>query len=259
MRRAGRFLPRGTGGRALRAHTPRAARISIVAMRYRYYDTGYRYKRYKRRRVRKKYIVAAAVLLALFLLIAWLQGNVSGILYSLSYAAVRSAADAALNEAVAETLSRNRELYNDLVTVTEDGEGNVLSMAANAANANLLARQAVALTAAKLNEACEGGVQVPVGAFTGVEWLAGAGPAVTFRIIPVSRVNCSFRSDLRQAGINQTLHSIYLELRAAVSVVMPSGTQEIAADTQVLLCERVIAGKVPSVYFGSDLFGGVGT
>ena len=37
--------------------------------RYRYYDSGYRYKRYKKHRVRKKYIIAAAVLLALILLI----------------------------------------------------------------------------------------------------------------------------------------------------------------------------------------------
>lgn len=144
--------------------------------RYRYYDSGYRYKRYKKHRVRKKYIIAAAVLLALILLIVWLQSNVSGILYSLSCATVRSATAAAVNDAVAETLTWNRAAYDDLVTVTGDGEGNVLSISANAANANLIARQAVTLTSANLNENCSGGVQVPIGAFTGIEWLGGLRP-----------------------------------------------------------------------------------
>lgn len=226
--------------------------------RYRYYDSGYRYKRYKKHRVRKKYIIAAAVLLALILLIVWLQSNVAGILYSLSFATVRSATAAAVNDAVAETLTWNRAAYDDLVTVTSDGEGNVLSISANAANANLIARQAVTLTSANLNENCSGGVQVPIGAFTGIEWLAGFGPSVTFRIIPVSTVTCKFLSDFEQAGVNQTLHSVSILLTATVSVVMPSGTQEISADAQILLCERVIVGKVPDAYLGGNLFGGIG-
>ena len=73
-------------------------------MPYRYYDSGYRYKRYKKRRIRKKYIVVLLILLAVILVIVWLQSNVSGILYSLSYATVRSATASAVNDAVATTL-----------------------------------------------------------------------------------------------------------------------------------------------------------
>ena len=167
-------------------------------------------------------------------------------------------ADIAVNDAAAETLTWNRAAYDDLVTVTGDGEGNVLSISANAANANLIARQAVTLTSANLNENCSGGVQVPIGAFTGTEWLAGFGPSVTFRIIPVSPVTCQFLSDFEQAGVNQTLHSVSILLTATVSVVMPSGTQEISADAQILLCERVIVGKVPDAYLSGNLFGGIG-
>lgn len=228
-------------------------------MPYRYYDSGYRYKRYKKRRIRKKYIVVLLILLAVILVIVWLQSNVSGILYSLSYATVRSATASAVNDAVATTLQWNGTDYDDLVTVTTDGEGNVLSMEANAAKANLLARQAVSLTAASLNENCSGGVEVPLGAFTGIEFLAGFGPTVTFRIIPVSYVTCEFVSDFTQAGINQTLHSVYILLHATVSVVMPSGTTEITADAEILLCERVIVGKVPDTYLSGNLFGGVGS
>ena len=227
-------------------------------MRYRYASAGYRYKRYKKRRFRKRYIVLAVIIAVLIVLAVRLQSNVSGILYSISYATVRAEAEAAVNDAVAETLSWNGAAYEDLVTIVRDADGNVQSIEANAVHANLIARQAVTLTAVKLNERCAGGVQVPVGAFTGIEWLAGAGPRVTFRIIPVSRVSCAFRSVFEQAGVNQTLHSVSILLTATVSVVMPSSTEEIAASTRILLCEHVIVGSVPDAYLCGDLFGGIG-
>ena len=100
----------------------------------------------------------------------------------------------------------------------------------------------------KLNAACAQGVGVPLGAFTGIDWLAGYGPRVTLRILPVGRVQCEYASAFASAGVNQTLHSVSLQARAAVEVVLPGGSEEIEEQVSALVCENVIVGKVPDIY-----------
>ena len=129
-----------------------------------------------------------------------------------------------------------------------DGEGNVVGISADAQSVNLIARQTVSLSMANLNAACAEGVPVPLGAFTGIDWLAGYGPRVTLRILPVGRVQCEYASAFSSAGVNQTLHSVSLQARAAVEVVLPGGSEEIEEQVSALVCENVIVGKVPDIY-----------
>lgn len=220
-----------------------------------YYQTGYRYRRYKKHSGRKKWIILAAVLAAVIGVFVLFHKNVAGMLYSLSEATVRAAATEAVNDAVSQTLRWNNVDYNKLVTVTRGEDNRVLSLEADAQSVNLLARQTVTLSMANLSEACGEGVKVPIGVFTGIEFLAGFGPHVTFQIIPIGSVSCDFRSSFDTAGLNQTLHSIYMDVTAAVSVVMPSKTEEISVVTQVLICESVIVGEIPDAYLKGDIFG----
>lgn len=220
-----------------------------------YYQTGYRYRRYKKHSGRKKWIILAAVLAAVIGVFVFFHKNVAGMLYSLSEATVRAAATEAVNDAVSQTLRWNNVDYNKLVTVTRGEDNRVLSLEADAQSVNLLARQTVTLSMANLSEAYGEGVKVPIGVFTGIEFLAGFGPRVTFQIIPIGSVSCDFRSSFDTAGLNQTLHSIYMDVTAAVSVVMPSKTEEISVVTQVLICESVIVGEIPDAYLKGDIFG----
>lgn len=220
-----------------------------------YYQTGYRYRRYKKHSGRKKWVILACILAAVIGIFLFFHKNVAGMLYSLSEATVRAAATESVNDAVSQTLRWNNIDYNKLVTITRDKDERVLSVEANAQSVNLLARQTVTLSMANLSTACEEGVKVPIGVFTGIEFLAGFGPDVTFKIIPIGSVSCDFRSSFDAAGINQTLHSIYLDVTATVSVIMPSRTQEISVLTQVLICESVVVGEIPEVYLKGDIFG----
>lgn len=56
-------------------------------------------------------------------------------------------------------------------------------------------------------------------------------------------------------GINQTKHSLYLNVIADISIVMPSRTENFAVTTDILVCECVLIGKVPDVYLQGDIFG----
>ena len=63
-------------------------------------------------------------------------------------------------------------------------------------------------------------------------------------------------SAFESVGINHTKHSIYLNVIADISIVMPSKTQNFAVTTQILVGESVIVGSIPDTYLQSDIFGG---
>lgn len=215
-----------------------------------YEQSGYRYRRYQKPSSarKKKLAVVAVVLAALLAAFLCMAAGAAGILRSVSGAAVRAAIQSSFNQALAETLEWNAVDYDSLVRIERDGEGNILGIEADTRQLNLLARQTAAIAMTKLNAACAQGVGVPLGAFTGIDWLAGYGPRVTLRILPVGRVQCEYASSFASAGVNQTLHSVSLQARAAVEVVLPGGSEEIEEQVSALVCENVIVGKVPDIY-----------
>ncbi len=167
---------------------------------------------------------------------------------------MRSITTVAVNDAIYYTLSDNLR-YEDLITVSSDKEGNILAITSNALQINRIARDAAYMSQQNLDKMSEAGIEVPLGAFTGVEAWAGFGPKMNIKIIPISNVECRFVSEFEEAGINQTKHSIYLEIVADISIILPSETSNFASLTQVLICESVLVGKVPDTYLQTDIFG----
>ncbi len=167
---------------------------------------------------------------------------------------MRSITTVAVNDAIYYTLS-DQVRYEDLVTVERDGGGNIVAITSNAFQINRIARDAAYMSQENLTKMSEDGIEVPLGALTGVEAWAGFGPRIKIKIIPISNVACRFVSEFADAGINQTKHSIYLEIVADISIVMPSGTSNFASLTEVLICESVLLGKVPDTYLQADIFG----
>ncbi len=180
--------------------------------------------------------------------------NVTRVLKSIAEASMRSITTVAVNDAVYYTLSDSVR-YEDLVTVERDGEGNVNSITSNALQINRIARDTAYMSQENLQTMSAEGIEVPLGAFTGVEAWAGFGPRVRMRIIPISNVACRFVSSFESAGINQTKHSVYLEVVADISIVMPAATSNFASLTEVLICESVLVGRVPDTYLQTDIFG----
>lgn len=195
-----------------------------------------------------------AILLFIILLFVYFQRNVTRVLIKISEATMRSCTTVAVNDAVYYTLSDEMR-YEDLVKITRDENGKIVSVNANPLKINKIARDTASISQSNLKNLSLNGIPVPLGALTGIEAFAGLGPSIYFRIIPVSSVSCGFSSTFESVGINQTKHSIYLNVIANISIVMPSKTENFAVTTDILVGESVIVGEVPDAYLQSDIFG----
>ena len=95
-------------------------------------------------------------------------------------------------------------------------------------------------------------IKIPMGSFSGIAILSGVGPKIAFNVSPFGEVLCSFSSNFESAGINQTYHKLYMIILLKVNIVFPFEKLQIVSDSEVLLCETLIIGKIPEVYLNSD-------
>ena len=202
----------------------------------------------------KVFFILLATMVTSFCLFSFFQRNVTNLLLSISEATMRASTTIAVNDAVYYTLS-DEIRYEDLVTLYRDNEGKIISVAANPLKINKIARDTASISQSNLKNLSLNGIPIPLGALTGIEAFAGIGPNINFRIIPVSSVSCDFSSEFESVGINQTKHSIFLNVVADISIVMPSRTKNFAVVTEILVGESVIVGTVPDAYLQSDIFG----
>jgi len=163
----------------------------------------------------------------------------------------RALATRAINSSVADVVM-NSIVYDDLVTIISDEFGSISMIQANSLEINNLSKDLAQTCESRISEYGVKGVTIPIGTFTGVPLLVGRGPRVNVKMTPIGSVICKFVSHFESAGINQTIHKIYVNIIATVSIIMPLSTRSLEATQQVLISESVIVGQVPEVYLQSD-------
>ncbi len=208
----------------------------------------------KNRKFKRFKIIFVLICLLTIGTLVYFQRNVTKVLISISEATIRSITTVAVNDAIYYTLN-DAMRYDDLISIVRDSDGNVTSITTDSLKINRIARDTAYLSQENLTKMSEEGIMVPIGALTGIEALAGFGQKINIKIIPISNVECRFVSKFRQAGINQTLHSLYLEIVSDISIILPSKSTNLASTIEVLICESVITGKIPDVYLQASMSG----
>lgn len=210
-------------------------------------------KKRKRKKHVKLKIILLLLLTAIVLVYSVFRNNAKRVIMAVSEARVKAMTTTSVNLAIYETL--NGISYSDLIDVIKDEKGEIAMLSANAVKVNRLARDTAYLSQRNLELLGTQGVEIPIGAFTGSKILAGFGPEVTIKIIPVGSVNCDFYSEYETVGINQTLHKIYMEAVADVDIILPGYSIKVSVPTQIFVCESILVGKVPDTYVDADGLG----
>jgi len=164
--------------------------------------------------------------------------------------AVSSAQDVvilAVNDIVKEIMWDGDFDAAGLVTLERGTDGSVSAVTTNVVAVNTLAARVLERAVAQTSEE-KLTVGIPLGNLMGSTLLSGKGPSIPVQLVMLSSSVAGFRSELTSAGINQTRHQILLDLNVAVSLLMPWRTVGTEVNTEILVSETVIVGKVPENY-----------
>lgn len=176
-----------------------------------------------------------------------MEQNLSQTMLDMAFARAYSMAVETLNRAVKQAMGQG-VTYEELIDAQMDAQGRVSMLRANTMRMNELASQTALLAERELGSAENQVVEIPLGAALGVSFLSGFGPRLEVQILPVGAVHTSFDTEFETAGINQTRHKIFLNLRATVSLIVPTGSQLVEVTSTVPIAESIIVGEVPESF-----------
>lgn len=200
--------------------------------------------------------VALTIFLAAFIFCTvYFRNNIVPTVMGSAVAEVRAICTNSVNLAVTTVVGGGLK-YDDLFTVVKDSDGDVSMVQANSPEINLISREIANLAQANLDALGSQEISVPAGTFTGLALLMGMGPEVTISVIPIGSALCDFVSYFTSAGINQTLHKVYINVNAVISIVTPIDEPTITVTAEVLVAENLIVGDVPQFYFGNSIQNG---
>lgn len=145
--------------------------------------------------------------------------------------------------------------YDDLMQIEKDVSGNIVMVISDSRKVNALATSVAKFTFDYLSAETKKGVDVPLGAFTGIRLIGGFGVPVRMKLISVTSVKCKISSSFESAGFNQTRHLVILEIVSDVSLITKFHTKEICDSIEVLVYDNLIVGKVPAVLVDTRVIG----
>ncbi|RBP46622.1 sporulation protein YunB [Garciella nitratireducens] len=152
-----------------------------------------------------------------------------------------------INDGVNEVISSGIQ-YDDLVNIMKDEEGNITLIQANTIEINKISADITDTIQEKMAVVTKRKLKIPLGNIIGSQVLSSYGPKLSVEITPAGSVIVDFYTEFQEAGINQTIHRIYIQVETKVQIIAPLSSKAVDIVSSVPIAETVIVGKVPESY-----------
>lgn len=192
------------------------------------------------------------ILFSVFIVIGfeWITMLIKPSLIALCKVRSESLANSIAGKAIQEVMAGLG--YLDLITLDRDANGNILALRANVIEMNKISSEISTVIQAKYSELEDMFIKIPVGNFTGNELLAGRGPKIVVKIVPVGSVGTDYKTEFISTGINQTRHRVYLEVKSKMTIVAPFTNKTVEVINNVNVAETVLIGNVPETFYNLE-------
>lgn len=165
---------------------------------------------------------------------------------------IRAKAMEIINTCILEEYSKNFD-YDSVIKVDKDDNGNIVMLKADTLKLSQIASH-VSLEAQKEIKALGSvGVSIPMGYIFKNNILSTFGPSLTVKMLPIGHIQTSYSSEFETAGINQTRHKIYVQMKTNVRVIIPLASNDIEVRNEIPISETIIVGKIPHTSINLDL------
>ena len=205
-----------------------------------------------RRPIPPMFLTLSVALVVAASVIALLEAKLRPVVAEIAAAQARNSMTAVVEDAVTAGLAARQVSYSDFVAIQRDEGGAITALTTDMARMNLLRTELTAAILEALERVDVSDVQVPLGSLFDLEPLWAKGPTLKARAMTVGTVRAEFDSQLTSAGVNQTLHRIWMEVTVPMTLLLPGGVVEVPLDARLCVAETVIVGQVPDTYLHLD-------
>ena len=195
----------------------------------------------KGHRLRRVMILLLILALGVFFL---MRSRFNPIARDLAITQVTNQTSDLINDAIAEQIARDNIQYDRIIYFEKDLNGRITALKTNMSEVNRLKTDILNLINDEILALDTHDIGIPLGSIFLPELLSGKGPVLPVRVISISNSDAQFVSHFSEAGINQTLQQLTME----VSILVLSETTTFRVTSQVVVAETIIVGAVPDTF-----------
>ncbi len=190
---------------------------------------------------------AVCVFIVLLISVLLLDAKLRPALYDLAAVEAYAISSKTVNSAVEKILSENAPSYSEIVSIHYNENNAVTGITTDIVKLNLFKSQVTNAIDNEFGKRGKTEITVSLGTASGVELFSGFGPYIDVDAGFSSSTQSNFQNVFTSAGINQTQHSVMLNIETTVILTMSGKRIPQTVATSFCVAQTVIVGSVPDV------------
>ncbi len=201
-----------------------------------------------RRRIRRLFARIILLLLICLAGLLFFRANYRTAIRNLAQTQVKNSTSDLINDAIDEQIRSGNIQYDRIVYFEKDLDGRITALKTNMSEVNSLKTAILNLINDEILALDTSDLGIPIGSLILPELLSGRGPQIPVQILSIRNSDAAFHSEFSEAGINQTLQQLTMEVSVDVAVLVLGKTNNFTVSTQVVVAETIIVGRVPETF-----------
>ena len=197
------------------------------------------------RRVLQRILILFLLVIVLFL---GFRVKYRDVIRELARTQVMNSTSDLTNDAIAKQIAAGDIQYDRIVYFEKDLEGRITALKTNMTEVNRLKTDILNIINDEILALDTSDLGIPVGSLFLPEFFSGKGFNIPVHILSIRNSDANFTSHFSQAGINQSLHQLIMEVSVDVAVLVLGETGSFTVTSEVVIAETVIVGEVPQTY-----------
>lgn len=210
-------------------------------------------KRFKSRapKKRRKRIIFFIIVLLVFLMLQsflYIDRNLKQPLMNIASFRIKQIATQSINKAITDRIALNVDMEK-LIDWQKDHNGKTTGFMLNYNEHMSIQSKTVEIVEGTLEQLQQSPEYVPLGQAMNSALLSTFGPDIPLRMVPAGAVKVELKTRQTEAGINNVLVEIYIDIVTEVAVIIPFASHAETVQVEVPISYVLIAGDVPLYYF----------
>ena len=192
-----------------------------------------------------------------FALLVLFRIKFHGTIRSLAETQVKNSTSDLINDAIDKQIDVGNIQYDRIVYFEKDLNGKITALKTNMSEVNRLKTSILNIINDQILAMDTTDLGIPLGSLIFPEMMSGRGPHIPVQILSISNSDASFQSHFTEAGINQTLQKLTMDISVDVAILVLGKAENFTVSSQVVVAETIIVGQVPDTllqgggYYGS--------
>ncbi len=209
-----------------------------------------------RYRFRKFIRVILLVFVVLLVLLLLFRSRYHQTIRSLAQTQVINSTSDLINDAIDKQIETGNIQYDRIVYFEKDLDGRITALKTNMSEVNRLKTAILNIINDEILAQDTSNIGIPIGSLILPEVFSGRGYAFPVHILSIRNSDAGFESFFTEAGINQTLQQLIMNVSIDVSVLVLGSTESFTVTSQVVVAETIIVGTVPDTFLQAGGYNG---